>query len=81
MASVPASPPVGLYASHQPPHFCRGTSVVLPRFIRIPAEPVPFLPLFFFSFLSLQIWVYALRRLPVQSVGLSRRPSGSQALS
>ena len=25
MASTPASPPVGLYASHQPPHFCRGT--------------------------------------------------------
>lgn len=74
MASAPASPPVGLYASHQPPHS-------LPRFIHIPAELVPFLPLFFFSFLSLQIWVYALRRLPVQSVGLSRRPSGSRALS
>ena len=28
---------------HQPPHFCRGTSAFLPRFISIPAEPVPFL--------------------------------------
>ena len=53
MASTPASPPVGLYASHQPPHFCRGTSAFLLTFIRNPAEPVPFLLLFFFSFFFL----------------------------
>ena len=35
------------------PHFCRGTSAFLPRFISIPAEPVPFLLLFFFSFFFL----------------------------